>query len=343
MDIKIEAFHEIYGDGVRHGPNELSFISEAAWQDIYGRVSSKARQGKFQLPKITTRDEIDGPESIINASDANHARMRKLLWPGFSEQGIRGRGAIVNRSLGFLTERFDHAVEHGEPIDIGDVLDEWNADFLEDFAFSGDGTKVGKQMRVEVNTVYQWHYQTPFLRMAEDFPILASIAGFFRPIEWKSCRARVVSHAKNVVMSRLSSTDHPPDLLSLALSDDKSLNKIPEAVGNAAVMIIAGSDAASTAMTGTLYWIFRTPHVLNRVRQELRMAFSSEEEISISVLPSKTPYLMACIGEGLRLYPPAPGIFYRIVPDGPPIEISGHTVQSKVSSFHPASPTKDAT
>ena len=330
MDVNIQAFHEKYGQVVRHGPSEVSFVSSRAWQNIYGRVTPIGSPDKVQLPKITTRGETNGPESIINASDDSHSRMRKLLWSGFNDKGILDRGNIVNRYLNDLTKTFALAMKDGSAVDVGNVLDEWNANFLEDFAFTGDKTKSTKSTRVEVDAIYQWHYQTPFLRMAEDFPILASFFGYFRPRGWKTCRQRIVAHAKNNVLSRLSdASEQSGDLLSLALSDEKSPNKIPEAVGNAAVMIIAGSDAASTAMTGTLYWLFRSPHALRKVQEELRDTFESEEDITISVSESKTPYLMACVHEGLRLYPPAPGIFYRRVPEGQTIEIDGNIIPAK--------------
>ena len=330
MDIKLDEFHERYGHIVRHGPNEVSFSCDTAWSNIYGKVSYKGDSRTFQLPKITSRGR-DGTESIINADDAGHASMRRLMAPGFNENGIRNRGEIFDRHLDKLSDGLETIAKSNSIIDLGSWLDEWDSDFLEEFAFSSD--KHRNASRVEVDTVYKWHYQTPFLRFQEEFPILGLLAGALRPNAWKTCREELINHAKDLVIQRISSRDsvQQDDLLSLIVGSSSRPRPIPEAVGNTAIMIIAGSDASSTVITGTLYWLYRAPHALRRVQAELQDAFGSERDITLETAAAKTPYLMACLEEGLRLYTPSPGVFYREVPKGPPVNIAGVEVPEKVS------------
>jgi len=65
--------HEKYGPIVRISPNELSYITEDAWNDIYGKFSGK--------PQLVKTLNATGPPKKSNGlfateSDADHARMR---------------------------------------------------------------------------------------------------------------------------------------------------------------------------------------------------------------------------------------------------------------------------
>jgi cytochrome P450 len=78
-----QRLHEEYGEIVRIAPNELSFIDEAAWKDIYGH-----KQGRPQLQKSRRRGPASGSYSILNAPDDAHARQRKMLSHAFSDRAV---------------------------------------------------------------------------------------------------------------------------------------------------------------------------------------------------------------------------------------------------------------
>src|SRR5208282_5607350 len=70
----VSELHEKYGPVVRILPNELSYITEDAWNDIYGKFP-----GKPQLVKKIPN--VPGPPRKFNGlftaeSDTDHARMR---------------------------------------------------------------------------------------------------------------------------------------------------------------------------------------------------------------------------------------------------------------------------
>lgn len=66
---------------MRTRPNELSFIGESAWKDIYMH-----RQGHKQMSKAGR--PTGGVPSILNAGDEAHARQRRLLSHAFSERAV---------------------------------------------------------------------------------------------------------------------------------------------------------------------------------------------------------------------------------------------------------------
>lgn len=81
-----EKLHTKYGDVVRTRPNELSFIGENAWKDVYMH-----RQGQKQMAKAGRGNGPAGGVSILNASDDAHARQRRLLSHAFSERAVSPR------------------------------------------------------------------------------------------------------------------------------------------------------------------------------------------------------------------------------------------------------------
>lgn len=78
--------HKKYGTVIRMAPNELSWIDDKVWKDIWAH-----RQGHQEFMK----DEMDrikhpnGQLGILNASRENHSRYRRLLSHTFSEKGMR--------------------------------------------------------------------------------------------------------------------------------------------------------------------------------------------------------------------------------------------------------------
>ena len=48
----MNTLHEKYGEVVRYGPNELSYISPEAWEDIYGSARLSKTGGLVKDPKF---------------------------------------------------------------------------------------------------------------------------------------------------------------------------------------------------------------------------------------------------------------------------------------------------
>jgi cytochrome P450 len=67
---------------------------------------------------------------------------------------------------------------------------------------------------------------------------------------------------------------------------------------------------------------------MKKLTSEIRGAFKSEDEIDF-VSVSTLPYLLACLDEALRIYPPVPIGLPRVVPKGG-ASIAGNYVPEKV-------------
>lgn len=70
LPYRVASLHDEYWAVIRVGPNELSYIVEEAWNDIYAR--------KVELKRDETRilKVMDEAPGLINADVEGHARMR---------------------------------------------------------------------------------------------------------------------------------------------------------------------------------------------------------------------------------------------------------------------------
>ena len=107
----------------------------------------------------------------------------------------------------------------------------------------------------------------------------------------------------------------------------------------ASVVILAGSETSSVALTGAVYHVLRNLHVYERLCKEIRGAFTTVEDIALQNVLSKLPYLDAVVQETLRIHTPLPNGFTRVVPDAKGAMTSGYWVPQGATFFRcPSSP-----
>ena len=88
-----------------------------------------------------------------------------------------------------------------------------------------------------------------------------------------------------------------------------------EMIATARLLIIAGSETTATLLSGVTYLLVKNPRVLKKLVDEVRSTFNSESEIDL-VGANKLRYMLACLDEAMRMYPPVPATFPRNVPAG---------------------------
>lgn len=106
-----------------------------------------------------------------------------------------------------------------------------------------------------------------------------------------------------------------PSTTTKETHEEQPAMPLPELVANANLFIIAGSETTATLLSGVTYLLARNPAKLARLTAEVRGAFAREADISIAAV-GRLPYLLACLEEALRSYPPVPGGLPRVVPKG---------------------------
>ncbi|KAI4255159.1 MAG: hypothetical protein L6R42_006883 [Xanthoria sp. 1 TBL-2021] len=170
--------------------------------------------------------------------------------------------------------------------------------------------------------------------MAGDYPLIVSLAMWLMPKSLAKAKEKSDNYARDTVMKRVNDKKkhRGGDFMDSMLShrgEKEGLSDI-ELISNGTVLILAGSETTATLLSGVTYWLLRTPAALRKVTDEVRSAFASEDNINFHNATERLPYMLACLEEGLRKYPPIPSGLPRWTPRGTHTQIAGHQVPQKL-------------
>src|SRR5207253_2151840 len=130
-----------YGPVVRTRPDELAFSNAQAPKDIYahkatgqnGSLPGGAKElGKFK-PFYKFSDSQ--PDSILTSSHAEHAKVRKLLLPAFSDKALREQESIVTTYVDLLFSKLRTHAEQSTLVNLRSWYNWTTFDILGDLTF----------------------------------------------------------------------------------------------------------------------------------------------------------------------------------------------------------------
>ena len=123
--------------------------------------------------------------------------------------------------------------------------------------------------------------------------------------------------ARDKLMRRLQrSPDYTDFMTHLIAAHEKGALDIAELDVNARLLVIAGSETTATLLSGATYFLLTNPEPLAKLTAEIRGTFGSVDEINFTSV-SDLKYMLSCLDESLRLYPPVSGTLIRLVrPEG---------------------------
>lgn len=94
-----------------------------------------------------------------------------------------------------------------------------------------------------------------------------------------------------------------------------------ELLGEAQLLILAGADTTTTAISAAFFYITHNPHTYTTLKHELLTTFTSVDEIRSGPKLSSCKYLRACLDESMRMSPPVAGDLARkVLPGGMQLE-----------------------
>lgn len=96
-----------------------------------------------------------------------------------------------------------------------------------------------------------------------------------------------------------------------------------ELTAEALTQLIAGSDTTSNTSCAILYWVTKTPGVLEKLRKELDEAIPNGTEVPSFETVRDLPYMQNVISETLRIHSTSSLGLPRVVPPGAGITILG--------------------
>lgn len=315
--------HKKYGPVLRIAPDELSYASAQAWQDIYGQTFAN-RTADLEKDRSWYMVASNGVDSIITAPFDVHYRFRRLLQVPLSDRALVQQERLIQGYIDLLIQRLhENAATKEDPQKKLDVV-QWIVytcfDVLGDLAF---GESFGCLDRGEshwwINDIQEGVKAAFKIKTIERF-----IPGFFS-LFMKVMILVGTAMAKNPeenfnfcahkARARLARSSDRPDFITYISEANKQNQDMTkdEIESNSQVLINAGTEPVATATCGVLFHLASHPEALAKAVMEIRSSFSSEADMTISAT-QQLPYLRAVIEEGMRMYPPAPSTFPRTTP-----------------------------
>ncbi|CAJ2511830.1 Uu.00g074550.m01.CDS01 [Anthostomella pinea] len=325
----IKALHDQYGPVVRVAPDELDYTTSTAWKTILGKNSpemSKAFDGRGAPPPA------NGVPGLIHSPKENHARLRRAIFPAFSDRALRDQEGFVQQYVDLLISKLSGFADAGKPCDLTVWYNYTSFDIIGDLAYGEsfhclDNAEYHSLIHlvfgaVEV-TLHELlrSYSLPLLCPPLIYYRLQGLMKYLAPKHLLKARQDTAQYSDDTMEKRLSADrDDRKDFVSYTVAK----SDVSDGLGREEIrsmsneLIVAGSDTTSRLLAGSTHLVLTHPRVHSRLASEIRGAFATAKDINaVSV-------------ESLRMYPPSPSTLPRKVP-GDGAEIDGQWVPGGTS------------
>ncbi|KAK8061889.1 cytochrome P450 [Apiospora phragmitis] len=315
----IERLHRQYGPILRIAPDEVTFASDEAWHDIF---QPRPDHQPFLKDPTWWRTQPRMPQSLISAIDPDHhARIRRVLAPGFTPRALKAQEPILHRYASLLIDRLRGIVSENPgnetTLDIGPWFNYFTFDLFGDLGFGESFNCLQhSQYHPWIRLLFNSVKAASYVAAARFYPWLAWLLIKCIPPSLKKMQADHYQQIVDKVDRRLNLELTRPDIMSHVIEANGE-NQMPPGEIYATFMVLttAGSETTATVLTGTLNYLLNSPDKLAVLTAEVRDAFPTEQDFTLERL-RKLPHLHASILEGLRLCPPIPWVLPRLVPRG---------------------------
>ena len=263
--------------------------------------------------------------------------MRRSLAPAFSDKALREQESLIQSYDDLLIHCLGEQIELGKPVvDMTRWYNYTTFDIITDLCFGEPLYCLrDNEYHFWVFMVFQSIKAIGVQSVMRRFPFLFALSKKMIPKEVIENRKKFFYMVSAKATERLQHGVGRPDVISYYLknksevaNEEESMTK-KELDSNLVAILAAGSETTATLLSGTTYMLLKHPAVLSKLIHEIRSRFHSLTEITIEEV-NKLPYLIACLQEGMRMYPPVPAGFTRVVPPGGGI-ISGHFIPEGTS------------
>ncbi|KAK1579967.1 cytochrome P450 [Colletotrichum navitas] len=308
--------HKQYGPVVRIAPDELIFHDSRAWKDILGHKG----QGDVEMEKSQKfyRAVPNAPSDIINSDRGEHSNLRRALAHGFSERSIRYQQPIVKSYVDLLIKRLhEHGQGGSKALNLAAWYNYTTFDVIGDLAFGeAFGCLDSSDYHPWVRSIFQLVRLSTVVQTGTHYPFVLRLMMAMVPEKMKRGREQHEELTEAKLKRRMDLGHERPDLIEGLLRRKEDWNmSFANLKANSSVLIVAGSETTATLLSGATYYLLMNPVALQKLTDEIRSTFKDESEIDFQSVGNLT-YLLACLDEALRLYPPVPIGLPRTVPQG---------------------------
>ncbi len=272
------AQHQKYGNVVRTAPNELCYSDAASIKDIYGQSGEPCLKAPWFYDGFT----LTGTSSVFSATDRNvHARMRRLLSHGFSQQGVLQFQCDIIAKIEKLLQIVSSSPQ---PVDMHDPAHKLYLDTISLLSFGRSFNLLDGEKNAGAHDIETYFSICPLFGR---FPIAKYLPfGIFKAA--REARPRIIQFSQSCIddfRQRLQkgSTQHGL-LRHMVEAIDKETGtefSDEELIENVVIFILAGSGTTASTLLYLIYELGKRPEMQARLEKEIRDAFPDR-----SVLPN---------------------------------------------------------
>ena len=336
--LAIHEAHQKLGTHVRIAPNHVSISDPAAMNDIYGYGAGFLKDAWYD----------GGAGEYRHMADARvkteHQRKRKMLAHVFAQKTIANLEPVISDTITVLVAQIDKSVVEGNAINMRRYLNFFTIDVFSRLLYSESlGCLERGNDMVTAETEDGKTYQVPFIKSLHDATIINTVLGMEAPLlgvtrrlfswhPYKQAGADYDNIIYHNAAKRLRNLDAEDDVFSKLLTNNKGESvglPLGEILAESSVMMNAGTDTTTAALTNAIYLLYKHPKILARLREEVDGATGTTETPSYEIV-SQLPYLRACVEESLRVRPASSMGLPRVVPKGGRV-IAGQFIDEDVT------------
>ncbi|KAF2181511.1 cytochrome P450, partial [Zopfia rhizophila CBS 207.26] len=323
--------YQYVGDKVRYSPNKLSINDVRALNDIYGFNKNVSKPEEFYAAFRVNKHA----RNVFNTADKEeHRRKRRIMGKAFSAKSLPNYAPFISSKVEELSTKLNGGqplgtVSHWREFNMADELNYLMLDIMGGLCFGESfGFIAGKGKETMANV----HNRAVRIYMTGQEPLLKSLSldRVFFPNLYKATNA-LGQYTKHYTQKRIMSradldTDKEAveergyeDILAHLINnkDDETgtVYSENELLGEATLLMMAGSDTSTTAINTTLFYLANHPRVVRKLEGELRKCFPRLEDIHPNTAEN-CKYLRACLDEAMRLCPSVPSNIPRVIGQG---------------------------
>ncbi|KAL6152337.1 hypothetical protein ACJQWK_04477 [Exserohilum turcicum] len=305
--------HLKYGPTIRIAPDELIFVDAKAWKDIYGHRSGTPEYIKDPSLVFTA----DAGPSLFSVHKGDHSKLRRLLSHGFSDKALREQETVISGYANLLVDRLRQFCDN--PVDVAAWYNYLAFDVIGHLLFAESFNCLSRSdyhpwVKFIFSTMRVISWNRSFNRLA---PRISQFLIKLVPQKVVDEGNALLEMTRAKLHRRIEAKLQYTDLMeNLLVAQKQGKITMDEVFNNATPLIVAGSETTATALSGATYFLNQNPEVYQKLKTEVRSAFTHRSEITISKAAGLR-YLAAVIDETMRLYPPSPTSHPRLVtPEG---------------------------
>ncbi|XP_075472381.1 cytochrome P450 4B1-like [Ascaphus truei] len=246
---------------------------------------------------------------------------RRLLTPGFHYDVLKPYVKLMADCTTMMLDKWETLVPKQKSVEIFHHVSLMTLDSIMKCAFSYQSNCQNDSENTYIKAVYELSYLVD--QRFRFFPYHSDLIYYLSPHGFRFRRALSVAHqhTDKVIKQRKESLKHEKELekiqqkrhldfldILLCAKDENGESLSDEDLrAEVDTFMFEGHDTTASGISWILYCMAKYPEHQKKCREEIREVLGERHTVEWEDL-GKMPYTTSCIKEGLRLFPPVPGI-----------------------------------